>query len=602
MLTDRQLEYISDALVPLFQYLESEVIADVTQRVKATTAYTRTAEQQAQAMHALGYSPAKIRKEVMRKLNADPEYRKLVAKNTLEHKKTVRNLLKKIKKEAFNANDKIFAQVGDLSFLDDLRIWKLGNKAITDNSFLPKLIEAISMQTKGELKNLTRTTGFRTVAGMESLESLYKKELDQVMIKITSGTFSQEQALYDCIHNLANSGLRTIDFGSGRSMQLDTAVRLATRTGASQLMGQIAVQSINDTDTGMVYVSTHWGARNTGKGHANHAEWQGKVYTVNAKAAAGAKEEAKRIGQDKIEDLWEVTGYSVDGSHANDPLGLYGYNCRHRIYPWFEGISSLPDEDPEPAPVEIDGKQYDYYAMSQKQRAKESRIRALKREREAQTKAGLDTTEINKKIKVSIREYTEFCKKYGMNPTNRIRYDNGTGDYSKTRAWKEYERKIRNDNKELKVEAEQIYRRNKGEGNPSAIIHFDISLNKRQQRVLEQLKEYDSSCIVNKKDISMKDLAALTAKTGNEFAMFTRKGKRLIIRGNNNSVNVTKDLAEKLKSDGYKWSGHTHPGTDMFCLMPSSGDKIILDIFEQEYSAIYNSMGVFTIMESEDDV
>lgn len=445
MLTDRQLEYISDALVPLFQYLESEVIADITQRVKATTAYTRTAEQQAQAMHALGYSPAKIRKEVMRKLNADPEYRKLVAKNTLEHKKTVRNLLKKIKKEAFNASDKIFAQVGDLSFLDDLRIWKLGNKAITDNSFLPKLIEAISMQTKGELKNLTRTTGFRTVAGMESLESLYKKELDQVMIKITSGTFSQEQAIYDCIHNLANSGLRTIDFGSGRSMQLDTAVRLATRTGASQLMGQIAVQSINDTDTGMVYVSTHWGARNTGKGHANHAQWQGKVYTVNAKAAAGAKEEAKRIGQDKIEDLWEVTGYSVDGSHANDPLGLYGYNCRHRIYPWFEGISSLPDEDPEPAPVEIDGKKYDYYAMSQKQRAKESRIRALKREREAQTKAGLDTTEINKKIKTSINEYTMFCKKYGMNPTNRVRYDNGTGDYSKTRAWKEYEKKRKED-------------------------------------------------------------------------------------------------------------------------------------------------------------
>ena len=95
--------------------------------------------------------------------------------------------MKKIKKEAFNASDKIFAQVGDLSFLDDLRIWKLGNKAITDNSFLPKLIEAISMQTKGELKNLTRTTGFRTVAGMESLESLYKKELEQRSRRIYEG-------------------------------------------------------------------------------------------------------------------------------------------------------------------------------------------------------------------------------------------------------------------------------------------------------------------------------------------------------------------------------------------------------------------------------
>lgn len=51
MLTDKQLEYISDALVPLFQYLESEVIADVAQRVKATMAFTRSAELEAQALY-----------------------------------------------------------------------------------------------------------------------------------------------------------------------------------------------------------------------------------------------------------------------------------------------------------------------------------------------------------------------------------------------------------------------------------------------------------------------------------------------------------------------------------------------------------------------
>ena len=97
MITDRQMEYISDALVPLFQYLESEVISDVAQRVKATTAFTRTAELEAQALYELGYSPAAIRKKVMKKLNADPEYRKLVAKNTLEHKNKVKKLLRDIK-------------------------------------------------------------------------------------------------------------------------------------------------------------------------------------------------------------------------------------------------------------------------------------------------------------------------------------------------------------------------------------------------------------------------------------------------------------------------------------------------------------------------
>lgn len=447
MLTDRQMEYISDVLVPLFQYLESEVIADVAQRVKATIAFTRTAELEAQALHELGYSPAYIRKEVMKKLNADPEYRKLVAKNTLVHKRTVKKLLREIQREAYRAGEKLFAQSGNLSFLDDLRIWKLGNKEITDGSFLPKLVKAMEMQTMGELKNLTRTTAFRTMAGMESLQTVYRKELDQAMIKITTGTFSQEKVVYDVIHNLAHSGLRTVDYGTGRTMQLDSAVRLAVRTGTHQLMGKIAEQNIRETETDMVYVSSHWGARNTGQGHANHAEWQGKVYMADSSLAAGdAAEEAGRIGQAEIKELWEATGYSMDGTHENDPMGLYGYNCRHRIYPWFRGVSSLPDEDPEPEPVTIDGKQYDYYAMSQKQRAMESRIRALKREREAMQKLGMDTREVQKKIKDRIREYEQFCKDYNMpEKYNRIRYDNGTGEYKKTRAWKEYEEKHKAD-------------------------------------------------------------------------------------------------------------------------------------------------------------
>ena len=65
MLTDEQLEYISAAIVPLFQYLEKEVIADIARRIAKTLTYSRTAELQAIAMMKLGYSPAKILKEAM---------------------------------------------------------------------------------------------------------------------------------------------------------------------------------------------------------------------------------------------------------------------------------------------------------------------------------------------------------------------------------------------------------------------------------------------------------------------------------------------------------------------------------------------------------
>ncbi len=437
-LTDEQLEIITDAMVPLFQYLEEQVIIDVAKRIKESMAYTRTAELEAESMQRMGFSPARIRKEAMKILKADPEFRKQVAKNTLEHKKKVKKILRDIVRAAQAAKDKILSKAADLSYLDDLRVWKQGGKELTDNSFLTQLVEASRQQTSDAFRNLTRTTGFKTMSGIESVENLYQRELDKAMIKICTGTFSREQVIYDVIHSLAESGLRTIDFSSGHSMQLDTAVRLAIRTGAHQLSGKIMDANILQTGENLVYVSRHWGARNTGTGHANHEQWQGKVYFIND--GTDYSNEAKRIGQDRIMSLWYATGYSVDGSKENDPLGLYGYNCRHKHHPWFLGISKFPSEDPEPEAVSINGKTYDYYAITQKQRAMERKIREMKREREALNALNMDTKQISKNIKQKIKDYEEFCDAARVNPDiNRLRYESGTSDLKKTKAWKAYE-------------------------------------------------------------------------------------------------------------------------------------------------------------------
>lgn len=437
-LTDEQLEIISDALVPLFQYLEKEVIVDVANRIKESLAYTRTAELEVESLQRLGYSPARIRKEAMKILKADPDFRKQVAKNTLEQKKKVKKLLQSILKSAQILKDKILSKAADLSYFYDLRVWKQGGKELTDKSFLPQLVEAAQRQTSDVLKNLAQTTGFRTMSGFEAMENLYQRELDKAMIKVCTGTFSREQIVYDVVHSLADSGLRTIDFASGYSMQLDTAVKLAIRTGAHQLSGKIMDANIMQTGENLVYVSKHLGARNTGTGHANHEQWQGKVYFI--KDGTDYSDEAKRIGQDRIMSLWYATGYSVDGSRENDPLGLYGFNCRHKHHPWFLGISELPAEDPEPEAVRINGKTYDYYAITQKQRSMERKIRAMKREREALKALNMDTKQITKKIKQKINDYEEFCDTAKVKPDiNRLRYESGTSDLKKTEAWKSYE-------------------------------------------------------------------------------------------------------------------------------------------------------------------
>lgn len=145
-----------------------------------------------------------------------------------------------------------------------------------------------------------------------------------------------------------------------------------------------------------------------------------------------------------------------------------------------------------------------------------------------------------------------------------------------------------------------IESRHTGKGNPSAIIHFDRPLNHRQQRLLAQLPNFDDRVTVGKGEVSLRDLSALTAYSGVEYAMFTRKGERLIIRGNEQMTNIDMEAASKLAREGYRWSGHTHPGDDSLALFASDGDRAILKAFGQEQSVIYNAAGKRNVFTSDE--
>lgn len=132
-----------------------------------------------------------------------------------------------------------------------------------------------------------------------------------------------------------------------------------------------------------------------------------------------------------------------------------------------------------------------------------------------------------------------------------------------------------------------------GKGNANAILMFDVELNNRQQELLNKLPEYGSKTTVPKNSVNMADLSALTAKTGVEYAMFTKGGERLVLRGGVGDVPIYKSDALQLASEGYRWSGHTHPGTNFICLSASKGDLGVLNCFPQQTSVIYNSKGEY---------
>ena len=409
-LSDNQLEVLGDKIAGLYQELENDVIKDIARRIKKTGTYTETAELMAKAMRDTGASPAEIRTKVLKQLRATPEYIQEVTKNTLEYKQTVKSAIKETERIAKLTGDEIVASAGDMSFNYDLSMWEQAGKKLTKNSAFTGLIKAMSDSTGEGLKNITKSTGFKVGKSTVKIQNAYQHALDMALLKVTSGTFSFDRAAEDCVRELARSGLRNVDYESGRSYQLDTAARMCIRTASAQLAANITMQHCDDMGTDLVEVDAHWGAR------PEHAEWQGKIYS--------------RSGKNKKYPNFEKCGYGT-------VTGLCGVNCRHTFYPFFEGISTPNKGEKEPEPKDYRGKTYTYTEATQKQRLMERDVRATKREIEAVKAMGGDTKILEAKKRKQINEYHDFSEAMGIRAKdNRLRVVTGTSELTKTKSHK----------------------------------------------------------------------------------------------------------------------------------------------------------------------
>lgn len=370
-----------DKMTARFTALEGRIMQDIVRRINMTGKITSTADWQINRLKVLGYPSEDIEASLKETLNATyPE---------------MFELYDKVINWEYVRNKDVYEQI-NAEYIP-----------YEENEQLRQITEGIKRQTRDELDNITQSLGFYLDYGdgkriLTPIAQVYQGFLDAACIDIVSGAFDYNSVLRRVVTQLTNSGLRQIDYASGRANRIDVAARRAIMTGMSQITGKITDYNAEKLGADHFEVAWHSGARPT------HAVWQGKVWTR--------------------EQLINVCG-------LGSATGLLGINCYHEYYPFFPGISERNWTDEwleekkrqENTPKTFGGKEYTLYEAKQQQRKMETAMRAQREKVKLLEAGGADPDDVmlaRAKYQGQLNEYSRFCKKMGLTEEReRIYYD-----------------------------------------------------------------------------------------------------------------------------------------------------------------------------------
>lgn len=362
MLTPQQLQSLPKPLTDVYEELSEFVLRDIARRIAGAAKITDTAEYQMYRTHALGMSTKEITAKIA-KINSVSE-----------------DAIRKLILDAAEKSNEFDARM--LTGNDGSAI------PLSENEQLQKLMAAQIKQTNGSCKNLTGTLGFaeRDANGnvfYSSMTDFLRRQMDMAQMKVATGVTDYNTAIRQACNALAESGLRTVYYASGRSDRIEVAVRRALMTSVSQITQKISEQNAAEFGADGWEISAHMGAR------PSHAVYQGRQYPNS---------QYKTIVLPLIND----------------------YNCRHSAYPIIMGVTkpSYTEEELaalDPPPFTYEGKQYTAYKAQQQMRKMERKMRKQKDRCIVADAAGDKEAFTTASIKLRRQKdiYEDFCKAAG---------------------------------------------------------------------------------------------------------------------------------------------------------------------------------------------
>lgn len=135
-------------------------------------------------------------------------------------------------------------------------------------------LERIYRKTQEEVSNLCHTI---PSAG----QTAYINACERAYMKAQSG-ISPNTAIIESIEEMAQEGIKVVNYDSGHVDRIEVAVARAVRSGINKANSEIVLTRCAEMGVGYVKVSAHLGARVTGtQDYRDHAHWQGKVYKLD---------------------------------------------------------------------------------------------------------------------------------------------------------------------------------------------------------------------------------------------------------------------------------------------------------------------------------
>ena len=369
MLTAAQIDALRSASEQLLDPVVEFLIEDIARRVSEAGQLTGTAAYQVWRAQNLGLSQKKLKKALQEKLDVSTE--------------ELEKLLWQAAKTGYNF---------DLSRLPTTQAIPFAV-----NSTVQQIVAATVRQAKKDLTNITRTMGFVGSDGKaRELTKAYKKACDDAFMRTVTGAQDYTSAIRDALKGLADKGIVSIDYSSGKHFTVEAAVRQNIMGGIGLMQEQISEYNHDALGCNGWEISAHANSA------PDHEPIQGRQYT---------DKEYKALNNSLLR-----------------PIGTL--NCGHAAFPIIMGVHSpqYTEEELEEfrqqneSGVTVDGRNYTGYEATQRQRQLERAIRGQKRKILIDKTVGDEEKLQADQIKlVRLRdEYARFSKAAGL-PTQHAR-------------------------------------------------------------------------------------------------------------------------------------------------------------------------------------